>query len=128
MAFKGKELMHKGKPHQIDADYGQIGSIKTNKESVVIATNLGKIIRYKLTTNIFPTGISKNEQFITLNPNLDGCITAMEFEQHLNEGIVGTSQGFIYYVNLNEQQVLKIVSRISPTIDKPLLCQVDRDQ
>jgi len=73
-----------------------------NKENVVIATHLGQIIRYKLTPNIFPMGL-KNEMFTALNTNLDGCITAMEFEKNLNEGIVGTSQGSIYYVNLNMQ-------------------------
>jgi hypothetical protein len=50
----------------------------------------------------------------------------MEFDQHLNEGIVGTSQGFIYYVNLTEHTGLKIVSRINPTIDSPMLCQFDQ--
>jgi hypothetical protein len=49
----------------------------------------------------------------------------MEFDQSLNDGIVGTSQGFIYYVNLNETTGLKIVSRINPTVDSPAICQFD---
>ena len=116
-------LMGNGKK-QLIFENGQIGSIKLNSNWVIIATHLGQIQRYKFTNNIFPTGNYQNDKISSIS--LDGAITAMEFDpSSFNEGIVGTSQGFIYYVNLTENQSLKIVSRINPTIDSPLLCQFD---
>jgi hypothetical protein len=39
---------------------------------------------------------------VTTAIKLEGAVIAMEFDISLNEGIVGTSLGFVFYINLQE--------------------------
>jgi len=43
----------------------------------------------------------------------DGAVTAVAMDALNNEGLIGTSHGSIFYVNFDEKQLVKIVSKAS---------------
>ena len=52
----------------------------------------------------------------------------MEFEKSLNEAIIGTNKGYVYYINLKDKKSLKLISRMMPTLDMPSICKFDANQ
>ena len=41
-------------------------------------------------------------------------VVALAMDELNNEGLVGTGQGSVYYLNFNEKMMIKIVSKATP--------------
>jgi len=93
---------------------GQIGCISVKNSSVLLASSSGAIMRYSVVAgNIFPTKDTKS-----LSLQADGAVTCIQMDNLNNEGILGTSKGNLYYLNLSERALIRIVSRATPTPEK----------
>lgn len=99
---------------KIFAIEGQIGCISVKNSSVLLASSSGAILRYSVVAgNIFPTKDTK-----TLSLQTDGAVTCIQMDNLNNEGILGTSKGNLYYLNLSERALIRIVSRATPTPER----------
>ena len=79
-----------------------------------MASSSGAILRYSVVAgNIFPTKDTK-----TLSLQTDGAVTCIQMDNLNNEGILGTSKGNLYYLNLSERALIRIVSRATPTPER----------
>jgi hypothetical protein len=93
---------------------GQIGCISVKNSSVLLASSSGAIFRYSVVAgNIFPTKDTKS-----FSLQADGAVTCIQMDNLNNEGILGTSKGNLYYLNLSERALIRIVSRAAPTPEK----------
>ena len=93
---------------------GQIGSIRVVNNMVTLASSTGCIVRYPIIDGDImpPQDVSKIVQV-----SADGAITALAMDSLNGEGMIGTNQGNIFYVNLNEKAIIKLVSRVAATPD-----------
>jgi hypothetical protein len=55
----------------------------------------------------------------------EGPITALVMDELNVEGILGTSLGNIFYINIQEQVLIKLVSRVSPLMDNIKVVRYD---
>jgi hypothetical protein len=93
---------------------GQIGCISVKNSSVLLASSSGAILRYSVVAgNIFPTKDTKS-----FSIQADGAVTCVQMDNLNNEGILGTSKGNLYYLNLSERALIRIVSRAAATPEK----------
>lgn len=93
---------------------GQIGCISVKNSTVLLASSSGAIVRYSVVAgNIFPTKDTKS-----LYLQADGSVTCIQMDNLNNEGILGTSKGNLYYLNLSERALIRIVSRAAPTPER----------
>ena len=56
---------------------------------------------------------------------IEGQITSVSMDEMNNEGLVGTAQGCIHYINFTEKYVIKLVQKASPFQDKIGLTKFD---
>ena len=94
---------------------GQIGSISIKNNRVVIGTSAGRLLMYSVQGNRFEPPSDPNK-VVTLQ--VEAAITALAMDDLNSEGILGTSNGNIHYVNLQEQQQIRLVSRVSTGLDR----------
>lgn len=102
---KSNEFVQSG--HKQPALRGQIGHLVVKNDSCVIGSSGGSIGRYLIKTgeetfNPFPHHNLKIY-------NLDSAVTAMSMDTENTEGIIGTENGTIYYINFDEKILLKLV-------------------
>lgn len=78
---------------------GQIGSISAKNNSVVLSSNTGMIVKYPIIHgNIYPP--EETGQITSLKA--ESSIISLVMDDLNLEGILGTSLGNIYYLNLQE--------------------------
>ena len=86
---------------------GEIGHVICNNQAIVIASSSGSIARYGTANNqVFPQD-SKHVQVL----KADTSVTALAMDDLNNEGLVGTSNGSIFYINFAEKMIIRIVSK-----------------
>jgi hypothetical protein len=101
---------------------GQIGSISAKNNSVVLSSNTGMIVKYPIVHgNIYPP--EETGQITSLKA--ESSITSLVMDDLNVEGILGTSLGNIYYLNLQEQVLIKLVSRVCPIMDSIKVVRYD---
>lgn len=103
--------------HQTFVDYGvkkwcisgEIGEISCTNQSVVIASSSGTIARYSISNgDLFP----QDNKVVNIL-KAEGAVASLSMDELNVEGLVGTSTGAIYYVNINEKVIIKLVSKAS---------------
>jgi len=83
---------------------GAIGAISVKSGSIVIASSRGVISQYPLVgTQIQPEDIDMVTEI-----NCDAAIVAISMDDQNNEGLIGTENGTIYYVNFGDRADLSI--------------------
>ena len=101
---------------------GQIGSISAKNNSVVLSSNTGMIVKYPIVHgNIYPP--EESGQITSLKA--ERSITSLVMDDLNVEGILGTSLGNIYYLNLQEQVLIKLVSRVCQIMDSIKVVRYD---
>ena len=102
---KSNQFVHAGQKQAVLR--GQIGQIIANADSIVLGSSGGCIARYFMKTpdteyNPFP---HHNLKIF----NLDGAVSAVSMDDQNCEGLIGTENGSIYYINFDEKILLKLV-------------------
>jgi hypothetical protein len=78
---------------------GQIGTISARNNSVVLSSSTGVIVRYPIVLgNIYPP--EESGQITSLKA--ESPITSLVMDDLNVEGILGTSLGNIFYINIQE--------------------------
>lgn len=73
----------------------------------MVASSTGTVARWNLQLgSMFPTE-SKQLQIL----RAEGPVTALTMDDLNNEGLVGTANGSLYYINFNEKLKIRIVSK-----------------
>jgi len=93
---------------------GQIGTISVKNNFVVMSSSTGMIVKYPIQGNkILPP--EDPSQIISMKA--ESAITSLVMDDLNVEGILGTSMGNIFYLNLEAQQLIRLVSRAAPGLD-----------
>ena len=56
----------------------------------------------------------------------EGAVTSLSMDELNNEGLVGTTTGTIYYVNISEKVIIKLVSKASCMQDEVSLVRFNQ--
>lgn len=104
----------------------QIGHIIIKNNYVVLAGSNGSILKYPISVNkILPP----EDPNLCCLQNAEAGITALMMDDMNMEGILGTTLGNIYYVNLannpEERQLIRLVSRAAPGLDTISMVRFD---
>jgi len=83
---------------------GEVGAISIKNGSIVIASSGGVVSQYP----IVGTQIQPEDQDMVTEFNCDSAVVAVSMDDMNNEGLVGTENGTIYYINFAD--------RIDPSI------------
>lgn len=105
---------------------GQIGTIVVKNNSVVMAGSDGMICKYPISgSRVLPPEDGKS----IIVMRAESAITSLVMDDMNMEGILGTSLGNIYYVNLaaneEERQLIRLVSRASPGLENISMVRFD---
>lgn len=94
---------------------GEIGHARVNNQTTVVASSSGTIARFAVQLHgLFPT--ERNQvQFL----RADGPIVSLAMDDLNNEGLAGTANGGLYYLNFNEKMIIRIVSK-AYCVQKPV--------
>lgn len=80
-----------------------------------MAGSQGHLVKYSIISGqLVPSGDPDDVQKLTTEY---GAITSLEMDEKNEEGIIGTSSGYICYINFGEKVVIPIVSKSSPGMD-----------
>lgn len=94
---------------------GQIGTISVKNNCVVLSSSSGMIVKYPIQGGkILPP--EDASQIISMKA--ESAITSLIMDDLNVEGILGTSMGNIFYLNLEAQQLIRLVSRAAPGLDE----------
>ena len=116
---------------------GQIIGINASKKEVVLATSEGNIWTYKRFNSLFPhqapAGEEENKKrgqdfkpkCFSISKSGVVPITCMSIEEGNGEGIFGTRTGDIYYINMADQEPIRIVNRLAPHFEKIMYARFD---
>lgn len=105
---------------------GQIGQIIVRNGQVVVADSTGRIARYPIPHGkVFPPEdpdlVSILDASAPISSGSDvkikAPITALVMDELNMEGILGTAEGNIHYVNFMDKMMVKLVSRVAPVMD-----------
>ena len=89
---------------------GEIGSISCKNNTVVLGSSTGTIVRYAINNGkIYPEDSTSTQTY-----NCNGGIVSLSLDELNQEGVIGTNAGILYYVNLVEKILIKIVQKVSP--------------
>lgn len=126
VAYNPKEetWVDRGNQHKIMS--GQIGYIIVRNGQCVVADSSGHIARYPIPGGkILPP--EDPDVITTLNvsqpltsgslPQTKTPITALVMDELNVEGIIGTAEGNVHYVNFQEKMMVKLVSRVSSVME-----------
>lgn len=105
---------------------GQIGHIRVRNGHVIIADSAGQISRYPIQGGrVFPPADMDNIQNLYANQPVTSnsqsqskvAITSLVMDELNLEGVAGTSEGNIHYINFQEKMMVKLVSRVSNVME-----------
>ncbi len=88
---------------------GELGIISCKNNSVVVASSTGTIAKYSIQGDkIFPSD-NKNVNIM----KTDSAVVALYMDELNQEGIFGTSNGNVYYLNFLDKIMIKLISKAS---------------
>jgi hypothetical protein len=87
---------------------GQVGAISIKKEAsdrIVVASSAGCLCQFSIYDTVIGAQIQPpvyGDPDVITTFNCDSAIVALSMDDHNNEGLVGTENGTIYYVNFSD--------------------------
>lgn len=79
---------------------------------MVIALSTGMILKYPIAENNYLEQTAQLTQLMAEN-----AVTSLVMDEQNVEGVFGSTDGNLYYMNITEQQIIKIVSRVASGLD-----------
>lgn len=78
----------------------------------MIALSTGMILKYPIAENNY---LEQTAQLTQLKA--ENAVTSLVMDEQNVEGVFGSTDGNLYYMNITEQQIIKIVSRVASGLD-----------
>ena len=102
------EVLEEGQKNVIMQE--EIGHISFKGGSVVLAGSQGRLARYGVVTgDLYPSG-DPDQVTTILNPY--GGVASLQMDEKNDEGIIGTTKGYICYIQFSEKVLIPLVSKV----------------